>query len=35
MRPATLRRYAADAGFGDVELPPIEAESFRFYLLSS
>jgi SAM-dependent methyltransferase len=34
MRPPTLRRYAADAGFGDVEVLPIEAESFRFYLLN-
>ena len=33
MRPATLRRYARDAGFADVEVLPIEHEMFRFYRL--
>ncbi|WP_159792155.1 class I SAM-dependent methyltransferase [Puerhibacterium puerhi] len=34
MRPATLRRYAQDAGFADVEVLPIEDFSFfRFYRL--
>ena len=35
MRPATLRRYACDAGFADVEVLPIEHEMFRFYRLVS
>jgi SAM-dependent methyltransferase len=35
MRPATLRRYAADAGFGSVEILPIENDFFRFYRLRS
>jgi len=34
MRPATLRRYAAEAGFADVEVLPVQAGTFRFYLLS-
>jgi hypothetical protein len=34
MRPATLRRYAAEAGFAGVEVLPVEAETFRFYLLT-
>jgi len=35
MRPDTLRAYARDAGFGRVEILPIEEFSFfRFYLLS-
>jgi SAM-dependent methyltransferase len=34
MRPATLRRYAVDAGFADVEPLPVEADAFRFYLLT-
>jgi 2-polyprenyl-3-methyl-5-hydroxy-6-metoxy-1,4-benzoquinol methylase len=34
MRPATLRRYASEAGFGDVEVLPIEADTLRFYLLN-
>jgi hypothetical protein len=34
MRPATLRRYAAEAGFGDMEVLPVEAGTFRFYLLT-
>ena len=33
MRPATLRGYAADAGFGSVEILPIENDFFRFYRL--
>lgn len=34
MRPATLRRYALDAGFTEVEVLPIEDFGFfRFYLL--
>lgn len=33
MRPATLRRYARDAGFVDIEVLPIEHEMFRFYRL--
>jgi 2-polyprenyl-3-methyl-5-hydroxy-6-metoxy-1,4-benzoquinol methylase len=32
-RPATLRRYAAEAGFTDVEIVPIEHETWRFYRL--
>jgi SAM-dependent methyltransferase len=31
MRPDTLRRYALEAGFRDVEVLPIEHEQFRFY----
>jgi 2-polyprenyl-3-methyl-5-hydroxy-6-metoxy-1,4-benzoquinol methylase len=34
MRPATLRRYAAEAGFTDMEVLPVKAETFRFYLLT-
>jgi len=33
MRADTLRRYAADAGFGQVEVAPIENDFWRFYLL--
>ncbi len=33
LRPSTLRRYAADAGYGDVTILPIEHETFRFYRL--
>jgi len=33
MRPATLRAYAQDAGFTDVEVLPIEHEQFRVYRL--
>ncbi|HEX2884563.1 MAG TPA: methyltransferase domain-containing protein [Candidatus Limnocylindria bacterium] len=33
MRPATLRAYAAEAGFGSVEILPIENDFFRFYRL--
>jgi 2-polyprenyl-3-methyl-5-hydroxy-6-metoxy-1,4-benzoquinol methylase len=31
MRPDTLRRYALEAGFREVEVLPIEHEQFRFY----
>jgi hypothetical protein len=33
MRPATLRRYAREAGFRDVEILPIQNDFFRFYRL--
>jgi SAM-dependent methyltransferase len=33
MRPATLRRYAIEAGFGDVEILPIDTRYFRLYRL--
>ena len=33
MRPATLRKYAVDAGFADVEILPLEHDLFRFYRL--
>ena len=33
MRPATLRRYAREAGFGRVVVLPIETEFWRFYRL--
>ena len=33
MRPATLRRYAEQAGFAEVEVLPIETDVFRFYRL--
>ena len=33
MRPDTLRRYARDAGFADIEVLPIEHDMFRFYRL--
>jgi len=33
MRADTLRRYATEAGFADVEVLPIEHEVFRFYRL--
>jgi 2-polyprenyl-3-methyl-5-hydroxy-6-metoxy-1,4-benzoquinol methylase len=33
MRPATLERYARDAGFGSFEVLRIEHDTFRFYLL--
>jgi SAM-dependent methyltransferase len=33
MRPDTLRRYAAEAGYGSVEILPIENDFFRFYRL--
>jgi SAM-dependent methyltransferase len=34
MRPDTLRRYALEAGFGAVEVLPVENDFFRFYRLS-
>lgn len=33
MRPATLRGYAAEAGFSSVDVLPIEHDLFRFYQL--
>ncbi len=33
MRPETLRRYAADAGYTSFEILPIENDFFRFYRL--
>jgi hypothetical protein len=33
MRPKTLRRYAEEAGFCDVEILPIDNYFFRFYRL--
>ncbi len=33
MRPATLKKYAAAAGFKDVEVLPIQNDFFRFYRL--
>ena len=33
MRPATLRRYAQEAGFCGVEVLPLETENWRFYRL--
>jgi 2-polyprenyl-3-methyl-5-hydroxy-6-metoxy-1,4-benzoquinol methylase len=35
MRPATLRRYASEAGFSGVEVLPIEHDIWRFYRLVS
>ncbi len=34
MRMDTLRRYASDAGFGAVEVVPIQNDFWRFYRLS-
>jgi 2-polyprenyl-3-methyl-5-hydroxy-6-metoxy-1,4-benzoquinol methylase len=34
MRPSTLRGYARQAGFADVEILPLETENWRFYRLS-
>jgi 2-polyprenyl-3-methyl-5-hydroxy-6-metoxy-1,4-benzoquinol methylase len=34
MRPATLRRYAQEAGFASVEVLPLETETLRFYRLT-
>jgi 2-polyprenyl-3-methyl-5-hydroxy-6-metoxy-1,4-benzoquinol methylase len=34
MRPATLRRYALEAGFRDLEVLPVKAEMLRFYRLT-
>jgi hypothetical protein len=33
MRPETLRRYAAAAGFDSVEILPVANDFFRFYRL--
>jgi 2-polyprenyl-3-methyl-5-hydroxy-6-metoxy-1,4-benzoquinol methylase len=33
MRPDTLRRYATEAGFSEVEIAPVEHDFWRFYLL--
>ncbi len=33
MRPATVRRYATEAGFSTFEVLPIESDFYRFYLL--
>ncbi|HET9673043.1 MAG TPA: methyltransferase domain-containing protein [Actinomycetota bacterium] len=33
MRPETFRRYAAEAGFPDVEILPIDTDFWRFYRL--
>jgi SAM-dependent methyltransferase len=35
MRPDTLRSYARDAGFADVQVLPLEHEMFRFYRLAT
>src|SRR5579863_5841657 len=34
LRPATLRRYALEAGFRDLEVLPVQAEMLRFYRLT-
>jgi len=34
MRAGTMRRYAEDAGFGDIEVLPIENDFYRFYRLT-
>jgi 2-polyprenyl-3-methyl-5-hydroxy-6-metoxy-1,4-benzoquinol methylase len=34
MRPATLRRYVQQAGFANVEVLPLETETWRFYRLT-
>jgi hypothetical protein len=34
MRPDTVRIYAADAGFAEVIVLPIEHDLFRFYQLT-
>jgi 2-polyprenyl-3-methyl-5-hydroxy-6-metoxy-1,4-benzoquinol methylase len=33
MRPATLRKYAREAGFADIEILPVENDLWRFYRL--
>jgi len=33
LRPATMRAYALEAGFGDVQVLPIETDYWRFYRL--
>jgi len=34
MRPATLRRYASEAGFQGLEILPVQAGMLRFYRLT-
>jgi 2-polyprenyl-3-methyl-5-hydroxy-6-metoxy-1,4-benzoquinol methylase len=34
MRPATLERYAREAGFGGIEILPIDHDFFRFYRMT-
>ncbi|MEV6605592.1 class I SAM-dependent methyltransferase [Kutzneria sp. NPDC051319] len=34
MRPETVRRYAAEAGFATIEMLPVGADKWSFYLLS-
>jgi 2-polyprenyl-3-methyl-5-hydroxy-6-metoxy-1,4-benzoquinol methylase len=34
MRPATLRRYAREAGFADVDILPLDTGTWRFYRLT-
>ncbi|HEX9518460.1 MAG TPA: methyltransferase domain-containing protein [Streptosporangiaceae bacterium] len=34
LRPATLRRFAREAGFGNVEVLPLQTQSWRFYRLT-
>jgi len=34
MRPATLRRYATEAGFRELDVLPVDAELLRFYRLT-
>jgi hypothetical protein len=34
MRPATLRQYALEAGFRDLEVLPVKAGMLRFYRLT-
>jgi hypothetical protein len=33
MRPATLERYAREAGFTGVDVLPVDHDTFRFYRL--
>ncbi len=35
MRPQTFRQYAADAGFSNVEILPVENDAFYFYRLTA
>ena len=34
IKPSTLRKYAADAGFHNVDVLPVENPMFRFYRLT-
>ena len=34
LRPATLRRYALQAGFRNLEILPVKADMLRFYRLT-